>query len=124
MSTLLIQNGRIITADQDYPADIFIEKGIVTTIFEKINTPADQIINAEGKFIIPGGIDAHTHLDMPLGDFNSSDNFESGTIAAAMGGTTTILDFPTQLHNQALEKAVENWQRKAEGKACIDYGFH
>jgi len=124
MSTLLIKNGRIITANQDYHADIFIEKGIVTTIFDKINTPADRIIDAEDKFVIPGGIDAHTHLDMPLGDFCSSDDFESGTIAAAMGGTTTILDFPTQVRNQALGKAVEQWQQKAEGKACIDYGFH
>ncbi len=124
MSTLLIKNGRIITADQDYLADIFVDKGKITTIFEKIDSAADRIINAEENYIIPGGIDAHTHLDMPLGDFFSTDNFESGTIAAAIGGTTTIIDFPTQIHNQSLMEAIDLWQKKAEGQACIDYGFH
>ncbi len=124
MSTLLIKNGRVITDNQDYFSDIFVERGIITTIFDKIDTPADRIIDAKGKYVIPGGIDAHTHLDMPLGDIFSSDNFETGTIAAAIGGTTTILDFPTQRHNQPLLEALDIWRHKAEGKACIDYGFH
>jgi dihydropyrimidinase len=124
MPTLLIKNGRIITDNQDYQADIFIENGKITTIFEKINSPADHEIDATGKYVIPGGIDAHTHLDMPLGEYHSSDDFESGTRAAAIGGTTTILDFPTQLPGQHLGEAVDIWNQKAHGKACIDYGFH
>ncbi len=122
--TLLIKNGRLITDKEDYPADIFIDKGKISTIFQKIETDADKVIDASGRYVIPGGIDVHTHLDMPLGDTCSSDDFESGTIAAAFGGTTTIIDFPTQVRGQNPEKALDVWHQRADGKACIDYGFH
>jgi dihydropyrimidinase len=122
--TLLIKNGRIITDKEDYVSDIFIENGKIKTIFSQINSDADITIDASDKYVIPGGIDVHTHLDMPLMNTFSSDNFESGTIAAAYGGTTTIIDFPTQTRGSYPQKSLEQWLIKAEGKACIDYGFH
>jgi len=122
--TILIKNGRIITDQEEYTADIFIENGKIRTIFTKISSEADTIIDASDKYVIPGGVDVHTHLDMPLADTFSSDDFESGTIAAAFGGTTTIIDFPTQKRGANPQEALQEWFLKAEGKACIDFGFH
>lgn len=122
--TILIKNGRIITDVEDYTADIFIEKGKISTIFSKISSNADVIIDASDKYVIPGGIDVHTHLDTPMENTFSSDNFESGTVAAAYGGTTTIIDFPTQNRGSSPQDALQRWFQKAEGKACIDFGFH
>lgn len=122
--SLLIKNGRIITAEQDYVADIFIEKDKITTIGLAINVPADKTIDAQGKYVIPGGIDVHTHLDMPFGGTTSSDDFESGTIAAAFGGTTSLIDFAIQPKGKSLREGLDIWRKKAEGKATIDYGFH
>ncbi len=82
------------------------------------------MIDAKGKFVLPGGIDVHTHMDMPFGGTTSADDFESGTIAAAFGGTTTIVDFAIQYKGQTLHHAWETWMQKAQGKAAIDYGFH
>ncbi|HEU5162099.1 MAG TPA: dihydropyrimidinase [Thermoanaerobaculia bacterium] len=120
----LIRNGRIITAVDDYRADVLIEDGRVTMIGETLAIEADKVIDAKGRWVIPGGIDPHTHMDLPFGGTASSDDFETGTIAAAHGGTTTIIDFAVQSHGQALEAAVDVWHRKADGKAAIDYGFH
>src|SRR5205807_1449124 len=89
-----------------------------------IDVPADKAIDAAGKYVLPGGIDVHTHLDMPFGGTTSADDFESGTIAAAFGGTTSIVDFAIQYRGQTLHHAWEAWMKKAEGKAAIDYGFH
>jgi dihydropyrimidinase len=86
--------------------------------------PADGVLNAAGRYVIPGGIDCHTHLDMPFGGTTSADDFESGTIAAAFGGTTSIVDFAIQYRGQTLHHAWETWMKKADGKAAIDYGFH
>ena len=122
--TILIKNGRIITDKENYISDIFIENGKIKTIFSQINNNADVVIDASEKYVIPGGIDVHTHLDMPLKNTISSDNFESGTIAAAHGGTTTIIDFPTQMRGSFPQESLDLWFQKAEGKACIDYGFH
>ena len=82
------------------------------------------MLDASGCLVLPGGIDAHTHLDMPAGEVTSSDDFETGTRAAAFGGTTTVVDFATPEPGESLLAALETWRRKAEGKAVVDYGFH
>ena len=120
----LIRNGRIITAVDDYRADVLVEDERITLIGEKLDIDADKVIDAAGRWVIPGGIDPHTHMDLPFGGTASSDDFRTGTIAAAHGGTTTIIDFAVQSHGQALEEAVDVWHGKADGKAAIDYGFH
>ncbi len=121
---ILIKNGRIITSKNEFNADIFIENQKISLIGNNLNNTADRIIDAKGKFVIPGGIDVHTHLDMPYGQLTSADDFETGTIAAAFGGTTSIIDFATQSKGESLHKALDKWNRKAERKAVVDYGFH
>jgi len=120
----LITNGRIITAVDDYEADILIEDGTISVIGRNLAMEVDRTIDAKGRFVIPGGIDPHTHMDLPFGGTSSSDDFRTGTIAAAHGGTTTIIDFAVQFKGQALREALDVWHEKAEGKASIDYGFH
>ncbi|HEY0546217.1 MAG TPA: dihydropyrimidinase [Pyrinomonadaceae bacterium] len=120
----LIRNGRIITAVDDYKADIQIEDETISIIGAKLEMEADRVIDASGKLVIPGGIDPHTHMELPFGGTQASDDFRTGTIAAAHGGTTTIIDFAVQYKGQALLEAVDNWHQKAEGKTAIDYGFH
>src|SRR6187401_502621 len=124
MSTTLIKNGAVVTASDRYEADIYIDKGVITMIGKGMNIPADTVIDASGMLVMPGGIDVHTHLDMPFGGTTSADDFETGTIAAAHGGTTTIVDFAIQYKGQSLGSAWDAWMKKAEGKAAIDYGFH
>jgi dihydropyrimidinase len=120
----IISGGTIVTACDTYKADLLIEDGKITTIAAQIVGEADERIDATGKYVMPGGIDAHTHLDMPFGGTTSSDDFETGTIAAAHGGTTTLVDFAIQQKGEALRKGLDAWHGKAEGKAAIDYGFH
>lgn len=120
----LIKNGRVITAVDDYVADIFIDGETVTHIGKDITFNADRIIDATGKLVIPGGIDPHTHMDMPFGGTTSADDFHTGTVAAAFGGTTTIIDFAIQGKGASILQALETWHGKAAGKAAIDYGFH
>src|SRR5687767_9162300 len=122
--SILIRNGRIVTATDDYLGDVFMEGEKITTIGTTLGMNADRVIDAKGKFVLPGGIDVHTHMDMPFGGTTSADDFESGTIAAAFGGTTTIVDFAIQYKGQTLHHAWETWMKKAERKAAIDYGFH
>ena len=124
MSTTLVKNATVVTASDRYDADIYVDNGVVTLIGKGLNVPADTVIDASGKLALPGGIDVHTHLDMPFGGTNSADDFESGTIAAAHGGTTTVVDFAIQNFGEGLYPAFEGWMKKAEGKAAIDYGFH
>jgi dihydropyrimidinase len=120
----LIKNGRIITAVDDYSADILIDDGIVAMIGKKLEIDSDKTYDAEGCLVIPGGIDPHTHMELPFGGTSASDTFETGTRAAAFGGTTTIIDFAVQSKGQALAAAVDTWHQKAEGRTSIDYGFH
>ncbi|MFL6284813.1 MAG: amidohydrolase family protein, partial [Pyrinomonadaceae bacterium] len=120
----LIRNGRVVTAVDDYRADILIEGETVSTIGAKLDVEADRVIDAVGKLVIPGGIDPHTHMELPFGGTQASDDFRTGTIAAAHGGTTTIIDFAVQYKGQALSEGLDTWHAKAEGKAAIDYGFH
>jgi dihydropyrimidinase len=122
--SVLIKNGRIVTASDDYFADVYIDGEQITKIGKALSDDADKIIDATGKLVIPGGIDAHTHLDMPFGGTTSADDFESGTKAAAHGGTTTLVDFAIQTKGESTLKGLDTWHKKAEGKASIDYGFH
>src|SRR6267378_2439498 len=122
--SILIQNARIITAEQDYKADIYIERETITAIGANLPMKADRTIDAAGKMAIPGGIDVHTHLDMPFGGTVSSDDFETGTRAAAFGGTTTLVDFAIQAKGTRMRDALDTWWKKAENRATIDYGLH
>jgi len=122
--TLLIRNGRVVTAADDYFADVYVEGETVAAIGRGLEFPADRTIDAAGKLVIPGGIDPHTHMDMPFGGTMSADDFDSGTKAAAFGGTTTIIDFAIQTKGKSTLEGLDTWHAKAEGKATIDYGFH
>jgi dihydropyrimidinase len=121
---ILIKNGTVVTASDQYAGDVLIEGEKIAVIGTKLDVTADSVLDASGKYVLPGGIDVHTHLDMPFGGTNSADDFESGTVAAAFGGTTAIVDFAIQYRGQTLHHAWETWMKKAEGKAVIDYGFH
>jgi dihydropyrimidinase len=121
----LIKNGIVVTATDTYPADVGISKGKITTVGQSLPVEsATQIFDAQGCYVFPGGLDVHTHLDMPFGGTKSADDFETGTKAAAFGGTTTLIDFAIQYKGQTLRTALDTWWKKAEGKAVIDYGFH
>lgn len=120
----IITGGTIVTAADQYQADLLIENGIITEIRQGIQDEDAEIINANGKYVFPGGIDPHTHLDMPFNNTVTDDDWESGTIAAAFGGTTTILDFCLTTGEARLLDAVDKWHEKAKEKAVIDYGFH
>jgi len=120
----LIRHGTVVTATTAAPRDVLIEGDTIARVEPEIGESADRVVDARGKYVIPGGIDVHTHLDMPLGDITTSDDFESGTIAAAFGGTTSIVDFAVQERGRPLAEAFETWMRKAAGKAVLDYGFH
>ena len=122
--SLLIKNGRVITAVDDYKGDIFIESEQVNLIGKNLDVKADRVIDAQDKYVIPGGIDPHTHLDMPFAGTVSADDFETGTRAAAHGGTTTLIDFAIQTKGRSTLEALETWHKKAEVKTAIDYGFH
>jgi dihydropyrimidinase len=121
----VIKNGTVVTATDTYKSDIGIGDGRITAIMQSLPAEtADKVIDAAGHMVIPGGIDVHTHLDMPFGGTTSSDDFKTGTIAAAFGGTTTLIDFAIQYKGQSLGQAFETWMKKAEGKAAADYAFH
>ena len=118
----VIQGGTIVTADDTYPADIGIANGRIVAIGKELE--GAETIDATGHYVMPGGIDAHTHLDMPFGGTTTADDWESGTIAAACGGTTTLVDFAIQDFGSTLHAGVDAWHERAEDRAAIDYGFH
>lgn len=125
MSNTLIRQGRIVTAVDDYIADIMIKDGRIVTIGEGLMAGDDaQIIDAQGLLVLPGGVDCHTHMDNTFGASTTCDSYESGTRSAAFGGTTTIVDFAFQRHGTSILEAIENTRAKGEEGACIDYGFH
>jgi len=120
----LIKNGRVVTAVDDYTADVLIDGETISVIGKTLDIEADEVIDAAGKLVIPGGIDPHTHMELPFGGTQASDDFFTGTRAAAFGGTTTIIDFAVQYKGESMIKAIDNWHAKAEGKCAIDYSFH
>jgi dihydropyrimidinase len=125
MANTLIRNGTVVSARDTTKADILIEGGRIKEVRAGIPTEtAEKIIDATGMYVIPGGIDAHTHLDMPFGGTTSSDDFETGTRAAAFGGTTSLVDFAIQARGTRMRDALDIWRKKAEGRAVIDYGLH
>jgi len=122
--SILIKNGRIITADADQLADIFIEGETIKTIGKSLNVKADKEIDAEGKLVFPGGIDPHVHLEMPFMGAFSSDNYETGTRAALFGGTTMVIDFILQKQGNSLRSALEEWKSRSDNNCVGDYSFH
>jgi len=125
MATVLIKNGTIVNAESTQKADLLIDGTTIKEIRSGIPaSSADTVVDATGLLLLPGGIDAHTHLDMPFGGSQSADDFLTGTRAAAIGGTTTIVDFAIQARGTKMRSALDTWWKKAEGKACIDYGLH
>ncbi|MFF4215517.1 dihydropyrimidinase [Streptomyces nondiastaticus] len=129
MTTTAIRGGLVITAAEETRADVLVEDGKVAALAAPGSAfaqgrQADRTLDATGKYVIPGGVDAHTHLDFPFGGTASSDDFETGTRAAAWGGTTTLVDFAVQSRGQALREGLDRWHAKADGKCAIDYAFH
>jgi dihydropyrimidinase len=122
--TTLIKNGTIITATDTYKADILVKNGIVSEIGREISKIASEIIDAGEKWILPGGVDVHTHLDASYDGMTTVDDFETATAAAAAGGTTTVVDYADQAPGGTLAATLEQWKAKAAPRAVIDYGFH
>jgi len=120
----LIKGGTVVTAGDTVQGDVLIDGETVATIGRELDVAVDRVIDASDRYVMPGGIDAHTHMDMPFGGTFSADDFESGTAAAAWGGTTTIVDFAIQDFGESLQAGFERWMAKAAGKAQVDYGFH
>src|SRR5258708_21731522 len=121
----IIGNGSVVTATDTYVADVAISDGRIAAIGKDLpRQNASKVLDASGKYVLPGGIDVHTHLDMPFGGTTSADDFETGTRAAAFGGTTTLIDFAIQYKGQPLREAFDTWMGKAANKAVCDYAFH
>ncbi|HET7572105.1 MAG TPA: dihydropyrimidinase, partial [Gaiellaceae bacterium] len=121
---VLIKNGLVVTAADATPADVLVEGERIALIGAGLDVAAERTIDATGKYVLPGCVDPHTHLDMPFGGTVTIDDFESGQISAAFGGTTTHVDFCIQARGQTFAEALETWHAKADGKTLIDYGFH
>ncbi|WP_372459158.1 dihydropyrimidinase [Streptomyces huiliensis] len=129
MTRTLVKGGLVITAAEETYADVLVEDGKVAALGATGSSvargwTADRTIDAAGKYVVPGGVDAHTHFEFPFGGTSSSDTFETGTRAAAWGGTTTVVDFAVQTRGRALREGLDAWHAKAAGKCAIDYAFH
>ena len=127
--TTLIKNGTVVNATGATPADVLVDGETIVALLAPGSTAlgqidADTVIDAAGKYVIPGGVDAHTHMELPFGGTNASDTFETGTRAAAWGGTTSIIDFAVQRYGERVEEGLAAWHAKADGNCAIDYGFH
>jgi dihydropyrimidinase len=120
----IVKGGTIVTATDRFDADILIEDGTITAVAGALPASGRNVIDASGCYVFPGFIDPHTHLDMPFGGTVTADDFASGTAAAAIGGTTTIVDFALHQKGDSLANALATWEKKAAGKASIDYAFH
>ena len=127
MGSVLIKNGSVVTATGTTAADVLVRESRVVAIVasaDELGLTADRTIDAAGKLVIPGGVDAHTHMELPFGGTFAADTFETGSRAAAWGGTTTIVDFAVQTKGESAMEGFEKWMAKAEGECAIDYGFH
>jgi dihydropyrimidinase len=122
--SVLLKNGLVVTASGSYPADVYVEGERIRAVGTGLAEHADEVVDASGKYILPGAIDPHTHIDMPYQGTRSSDDWTSGSIAAACGGTTTIIDFGMQGKGETLRQALDAELQRAEGKAVVDYGVH
>ena len=122
--SVLIKGGRVVTAADDVVADVLVENGRISLLGESLDSAADRVIDASGKYVLPGAVDPHTHLDMPFGGTTTIDDVESGQSAAAVGGTTCHVDFIIQPQGATFGAAVEEWKSKADGKQVIDMGYH
>ena len=124
-----VRGGLLVTASDELHADLLIEDGRIAAVAARHSAvadgwQADRTLDATGKYVLPGGVDAHTHMEMPFGGTFASDDFETGTRAAAWGGTTTIVDFALQTKGRALREGLDQWHAKADGRCAVDYGFH
>jgi len=120
--TTLIKNGTIITATDLYKADLLVKNGLISEIGREISKIASEIIDAADKWVLPGGIDVHTHMDAQCDGMTTVDDFETGTAAAAAGGTTTVIDYAEQVPGTTLGETLEEWKSKAGPRAIVDYG--
>ncbi|MCK5033966.1 MAG: amidohydrolase family protein, partial [Calditrichia bacterium] len=122
--SVLIKNGRIVTAVDDYEADIYIKGETVSMIGEDLQIEAEKTIDASGKLVFPGGIDPHVHLDLPFMGTFSSDNYETGTRAALFGGTTSVIDYVIQTPGKSMFSALDEWHKKSDNNSFGDYSYH
>lgn len=129
--TILIKNGTVVSSTGSYQADVLVDGEKIAAVIAPGDTSlgdvaatADKVIDAQGKYVIPGGVDVHTHMELPFGGTFASDTFETGTRAAAWGGTTTIIDFAVQKQGERVLDSLAAWHAKADGECAIDYGFH
>src|SRR5918997_2182460 len=130
--TTLIKGGTVVNATGTATADVLIDGETIAAVLAPgstllgvdLESSVDAVVDASGKYVIPGGIDAHTHMELPFGGTNASDTFETGTRAAAWGGTTTIVDFAVQRTGERVQDGLAAWHAKADGQCAIDYGFH
>src|ERR687887_2168555 len=122
--SILIKGGRIITAADDYVGDLYIEDERISLVGESLDVDADRVIDADGRYVLPGCVDPHTHLDMPFGGTVTIDDVQSGQTSAAFGGTTCHVDFVIQPPGSSFAAAFDEWRSKADGKQVIDMGYH
>src|SRR5436190_23030412 len=120
----LIKNGTVVTASDTTKTDVLIDGEKIAAIGSGLATGTDQVIDAENRYVMPGAIDVHTHMELPFGGTFASDDFATGTAAAAWGGTTTIVDFAVLSLGETMRQGLDQWHQKADGNAQIDYGIH
>jgi dihydropyrimidinase len=120
----LIKNGTVVSSKGSWKLDVLISGEVIVEVASHIDTEGHDVVDATGLLVMPGGIDVHTHLDMPFGGTTSADDYTTGTLAAAIGGTTTVIDFALQNQSSTLKNALDTWLKKSDGKACVDFSLH